>query len=262
MRSYTRRSTLLGLVAVLGVAWLPAAGRAASLAFTGELELYMAGAPYSAIAGLPAVFHVTGSGVATVNGSGPGGHLNSLTLPASPFATTAATVPVTDPAVFPINGFQATVHNGAGSFAGGGGIMALFGVAKVCLFYQCGTLVPGNLSVPLTVVGAGGVTTVKGAVNVTVVGGAWTTGTAAVGSLTAMGFAHGPNGFTSSTAQNSGVIQLVTPIFVSTNIGSFPVWPLFATLTLHFVPEPGTFALLAGGLGALALGGRARMRRH
>jgi hypothetical protein len=183
-------------------------------------------------------------------------------LSASPFATTGLVVPLTDPNVAPIRGIQATVHNGAGTFAGGAGVMPLLGVAKVCIFYPCASSPINNVSVPLSVAGVGGVATQMGVVNVTVVGGPWTTGTAAVGTITKMGFAHGPNGFTSSTAQASGVIQLVTPIFVSTNIGSFAVAPFFATLTLHFVPEPGTFALLAGGLGAIALGARQRMRRH
>ena len=73
-----------------------------------------------------------------------------------------------------------------------------------------------------------------------------------------MGFAHGPASATqSTTAQPSGVLSLVTPVFVSTSLDSFPVIATFSTLTLHFVPEPSTMLLVSSGLLALfALGHR------
>ncbi len=208
---------------------------------------------------------VYGAGVATVNGSAAGVHLNSLALPASPFATSDLVVPQTDPGAFPIQGFQVTAHNGAGAFAGGtgagvlGGSLPILGVAKVCLFGDCPSAV-ANLSVPLSVVGAGGTATVTGGVNVTVIGAPWTTGTAFAGTLSAMGYAHGPASLTSSTAQNSGSVRLVTPIFISTNLALSSVVPAFGFLTLHFVPEPGTIALVGMGIAALVGFGRSRSR--
>ena len=73
-----------------------------------------------------------------------------------------------------------------------------------------------------------------------------------------MGFAHGPaSASQSSTAQPGGVLSLVTPVFVSTSLDSFPVIPIFSRMTLHFVPEPSTMLLLGSGLLALfALGRR------
>jgi hypothetical protein len=241
-----RRVALL----VLAFAFAPVASQAAAVPFTGSLSVQ--------IATLPPVT-VTGSGVATVTG---GAHVGSLALPASVFATAGLVVPVTDPAAFPIQGVQVTAMNGAGSFSGGplGGPMPLVGVAKVCLFGACGGPPVNNLVVPLSAVGVGGSQTVAFLVNVTVVGAPWTTGTALVGTLTQMGFAHGPASITSSTNAASGVVRLVTPIFVSTNVGASPIVPAFGILRLHLVPEPGTLVLLASGMVLLARVGFRRRR--
>jgi len=205
---------------------------------------------------------VAGSGVATVNGSAAGIHLNSFSLPASTFAKTRLVIPVTDPSAFPISGIAVTAHNGGGAFTGGtgtgalGGPMPILGVAKVCLFGTCSAAL-ANLSVPLSVVGVGDVAAVTGDVNLTVVGAPWTSGTAVAGTLSAMGFAHGPASLTSSTAQNRGAVRLVTPIFISTSLAAAAVIPAFGFLTLHFVPEPGT--MLLGGtaiVGLVAFGRR------
>jgi hypothetical protein len=173
-------------------------------------------------------------------------------------------VPVTDPAASPIFGVIIAAHNANANFAGVGnagfgGTMPLNGSARVCLFASCGKANnAANLNIPLSVVGGpGGSTTVTGAVNLTVVGAPWTTGTAAVGTITQMGFAL-PN---SNTGANSGVVRLVTPIFISTNIaGASAVVPAFAFLTLHFVPEPGTLMLLGSGIAGLVAFGRSRVR--
>jgi hypothetical protein len=47
---------------------------------------------------------------------------------------------------------------------------------------------------------------------------------------------------------------------VTTAIGAYRFVPGMATLTLHFVPEPGPLVLLGAGVGALAPAGRARSR--
>ena len=245
---------LLGVLAA-GFIAMGVAGQANAvvLGFTGGLAVQ--------IATLDPVV-IPGAGSATVNGSGPAGHLTGLAIPANQFGISGFILPVTDPAAFPIAGVQVTAANGAGSFAGVGGdgvfggVMPINGAAKVCLFGSCSAAV-SNLSVPLTVVGQGGVALVTGAVNLTVIGAPWTTGTAAVGTaFTAMGGVSP----LSNTGAPSGVVTLVTPTFISTNIGASAVLPAFGILNLHFVPEPGTLMLLGSGIAGLVAFGRSRVR--
>ena len=246
---------LLGVLAA-GFLAMSVAGQAqaAALGFTGAFGLQLA---------TLAPVLIPGAGTAIVNGSSAPGHLTGLAVPASPFAISGFVLPVTDPAVFPIAGVQVTAHNASGAFGGVGGggfggTMSINGVSKVCLYGACGSSTNiSNLSVPLSVVGLGGVTTVKGAVNLTVIGAPWTTGTAAIGTITAMGGVSP----LSNTGAASGVITLVTPVFISTNIGASAVVPAFGIFTLHFVPEPGTLVLLGSGIAGLVAFGRSSRNR-
>ena len=277
------------LVLAMGIVLGAGAASAATLPFNGTLEVDFFGLqPVS----------LTGSGVATVNGSGGGLHLSSLAIGAGAFMGAAST-PVFNAAplsgallaggtvtnMFTIGGMipitltypTGSFSNAAGSFSGlsggppGGGVMPLNGFLFICLFaggggggaLGCGATVPSpaaNIVIPLNVAGFGGTTARSGPVAVTVAGAPWTVGAASAFGSAVTGFVHGPGSGTSSAAQSSGVVSLVSAVAVTTNLGSLPVIPVLTRVTLHFVPEPATMLLLGAGVVALGLVGRRSSR--
>jgi len=241
---------------------------------------------------------VIGSGVATINGSGGGSHLTNLHLDTAIQTTNTVFVPITDPAVVMqgIASLRATRITVKGSFpltfqhlvgstdvvtdpGGTGGVLPVSGRVLVCLtlLANCNA----NIAVPLTLnttrgVGiGGGQLTINGfgpdsLLKLSVQGNPWTVNTAVVTGIPAdnggpnitssrQGFVHGPASGTSSTAEFGGVVQLVTPVIVNTNLGGNEVLALFGTLRIQFIPEPGTLLLLGSGVAGLALLGRRRM---
>ncbi|MBW2289859.1 MAG: PEP-CTERM sorting domain-containing protein, partial [Deltaproteobacteria bacterium] len=81
--------------------------------------------------------------------------------------------------------------------------------------------------------------------------------------LSRTGFVHGAASSNSSTATGSGLIQLIAPQQVTVqgvNSNSSEL-TLFASLTLHFVPEPGLLLLIGSGVVGLGLLGRSRMKK-
>jgi hypothetical protein len=126
-------------------------------------------------------------------------------------------------------------------------------------------------------VGVGGLVTVGGfsAIRISLEAAPWTiqtaaaidqtddnTGAAAFHAVTRMGFAHGPGSGTTSTAQPGGVLQIVTPNQVRTNLvlGSSRKVAILGQLLVRFIPEPGLLVLLGSGVAGLLLLGRSRIR--
>jgi hypothetical protein len=255
---------LLGLLAAPPAAAGPVAYTASlTLDFSFAFSTFEPGVGF-----VPMLFSSTGTGVASVVPAGPSGQIAALGLPGGTFALTG-TKPITSSQItgnFPLYSVAVSAGNGAAALGPTGGVMPLLGTAKICLFASCANP-PANVSIPLSVIGAGGTASFPGAVAVTVLGAPWT-----VGSITltrdlatgmAAGFAHGPGSATSSLALNSGVLSLVTPIHISTDITPFAESTLaFARLTLHFVPEPATaFFVVVGAVGLAALGRQRGDRR-
>lgn len=238
---------------------------------------------------LPAVSQPVG-GLAVVNGSGGGGHLSTLSLlsPAVIAGTTSLTTAtfVSDP-VFLLApssvAVAATLQPGVlRPISGGGpltqGSIPLPGGLRICVLLPTPCTAP-TFELPLTSggtlgVGIGGtVTRLTNGVRFSIAGAPWTVATTSVTfqSLTAnngltslvsarRGFAHGPASLTSSTANLDGVLQLVTPIAITSELLGATA-PGFATLTVRFVPEPSGFLLpMSAGSLALALLGWRRRR--
>jgi hypothetical protein len=143
--------------------------------------------------------------------------------------------------------------------------MGLSGIAKLCLVLSgpdCQfAFVPlpfAATGTPLVGLGIGGTQLTTGAISFTAQHAPWTIGQPVMtfhtpnSTITTPtlpgGFAHGPASLTSSTAQPSGVLQLVTVSKVYTSlVGAVPEVPMTGILTLHFAPEPGTLLLLVSG---------------
>jgi hypothetical protein len=206
-------------------------------------------------------------------------HLLSVSLPAGAFGPSTSTITLVNASTASIR--LTLAGNLTGSFGGisggppGGGPMGLSGLAKICLIFSpdCGSFV----GIPLTPtaatgLGLGGTQTVSGAIMFTMQHAPWTIGQPVMTIHTPnstistpvlpSGFAHGPASLTTSTAQTSGVLQLVTVSKVYTSLtGAFPEYPMTSVLQLHFVPEPGTLLLLGLGVAGLAAYGRRGRRR-
>ncbi len=211
----------------------------------------------------------TGTGVATVNGSAGRIPLGSLRLGAG--ISGVASAPVTDPDLSPLFAFSAEVTLGTGVLApisGGGSPLTqnelrLGGEIRLCiLFASCISFLP----VPLTVggtrgAGIGGLVTLNtfgaAGVKISVVGAQWTIGATTVSNSVRSGFAHGPASGTTTTAKEGGVVQLVTPVRVTT-LGTGI--DFIGILRIVVVPEPGTGLLLGAGVIALAAMGRRKRR--
>jgi hypothetical protein len=248
---------------------------------------------------LPKSTDARGGGVATINGTSSLGHINTLRLAASRGQVKGTfTQFVTDPDTVN-NGIAAIEYDGLAGGTGtlgpiSGGVMStttlgqntmsVTGTVRLCLVTtDCTSGLPLELFQTTANgakgIGIGGLLTVGADSNVkiSVQAAPWTikkavlqdqiTTTGEVNQMTIdvtlSGFAHSAASSTSSTAAPSGVVQLVTPAQVRTNLplGSNKLVKSGMTLFIHFIPEPGLLLLLGSGVAGLALLGRRRMRK-
>jgi len=203
------------------------------------------------------------------------GQLTKVGFPVTVFSTANLTLPVTDPAAAPISGLALTVKNDAGTFTRVGavpkfgGTMPLKGKTRVCLFSPCDAIFVGDLAVPISPVGGpvgppnGTAYAVGGGLAITVKGAPWTQGPITLGTADGGTEMHAGN-FANDTQTTMGatyknIVQLVTPVFVSTNIGASAVVPIYGTLRFT-IPEPGTVAAIGAAFISLVAMGVARRR--
>jgi hypothetical protein len=283
---------MLGAVALLALG-VAGTASAAYLNYEGTLTIQLGDFPT-----IPAI----SQGVAKINNSGGGSHVITLELKASNGGIVGGgMVPITDPKV-KSNGIasvriDATMGSGALAPISGNAAssvatltqntLPIKGVTKICLLTTSCT---DFLSLSHTQnngakgVGIGGLLTIGGTnpIRISIEAAPWTikTGTSldeistvpsnmvkVFTNINSAGFVHTPasnDGATaSSTATPNGVVQLISPMQVVTNLtaGSSKKIALFARMGIRFIPEPGMLLLLGSGVAGLVLLGRHRMRK-
>jgi hypothetical protein len=230
-----------------------------------------------------------GGGAMNLNSSAGTGHLNTFDIFDPGLIAGGDTIPL--PSIPTLASLRGQVSLGTGiigEISGGAtsgsplspNILPVAGIVKLCLVAGCSNFLP----IPLTVngtrgVGIGGLITINGfgagGIKISALANPWTikstvltnvqaTIGGALGTVTAFGFAHGPASQTSSTATEGGVVQLVTAVRVTTNIGGSgpPDDAMFATLRILFIPEPATFLLFGSGVVAMGIVGRRRAKKN
>jgi hypothetical protein len=239
----------------------------------------------------------TATGIATVHtSSSASSHLSTVTAAFNPNLSLQSTIEVTDPTAAPITYVVLTSIRGRPDLQGGaiGNISGALansnlgvlpntvpstGGVAICLTLGGDCDIQLNLVVGATSAGVqigggvGGILTIGGlgAIRISVLGAPYTLKTVSAVNRTEdgdfdvfmeHGFAHGPGSMTSSTAQQSGVLQTVTANHTTViGPGDNDISGNMSRVLTHFVPEPGLLLLFGSGAVGMALLGRKRIRK-
>jgi len=254
MRALTRSA-----VVVLGLLLVGGSSAASPLAFTAVLtiELRVPGVGGSSDPLAAGPIELTGAGIADASGGG-------FTLPAGAITGSFATDPVLGPG-YPIVSQQGALTSVLGSFGpSGGDVVGSMGFTGSWQWGLFGPPPAFFVDLPIGPLGVGGSETrstvlPSGTITYRMDGATWTTGSASVSTpgvtdpLVAVGF-------DGRDASGVGEIRLVSPLLVDpVSLGVTAAEPAgFATLVLHFVPEPATLLLLSSGIAGLVMLGRTK----
>ena len=216
-----------------------------------------------------------GSGVATIAGPSGGSQLENLRIAGG--ISGVGTIPITDPFITAsYRSLRISPQLGTGTLGPFWPVepwpepqlsrktLPIRGSLRMCMFFSgciAGSTTPLSRSSGAEAVGVGGRMTAGGfgATRISIEAAPWTvysttlrvdTVHGATADWIRSGWIHGPASSSSSAATPGGALQLVTPLVVRSNSGL--VLPGFTSLTLRFVPEPGSTPLLAAGILTLA----------
>ena len=241
----------------------------------------------------------TATGLATLNtSSATSSHLSSLTLPFDPELSISAAVPITNPSVTIQTALDPSIRhrpdlqgggvlgNISGAIASSAGgltpnTIPATGGYTVCLLVAPLPPCVAQLSLPVGETqaglyvgsGVGGVMTLGSSIRISIVGAPYTVKTVSAVNRTPdealevvveHGFAHGPASLTASTAQTSGVLQVVTANRTTIiGPGSGDLSGNISRTLIHVIPEPSLLILFGAGAAWLAwLGWRLSTRRR
>lgn len=250
---------------VVGLSLLAAAvspASAATLPFTATLSVTFGTLPAATFSASGTAFTAGAGGALTLPGNL---FIGTVTLPTSALTTPlfrALKLTLTGNAPGSFNPSivlaQPHYYAGSGLYMGGTGYGLGFGGPMQLYAQAVGNVLSIlTLTIPLSRVGAGSsAQNSSGTIGVTVLAEQWTIFSAWVAERVTGSWSVAMTGSDGRTASGAGPVTLVSPVKIITTGTGQPALAAFATVTVNFIPEPGTGLLLAAGVVLLARTGR------